>query len=84
MPVFSRRRRARAIEQKGFLLAVSGRGGGGAVVAVVRRRSLVVRRRSLAVGSDRGCVFRRQDGDRLFVGAVGSWYWQGKLHRSCS
>ena len=21
-----------------------------------------------------------QTGDQLFIGAVGSWYWQGKLH----
>lgn len=25
-------------------------------------------------------MFISQNGDRLFVGAPGSWYWQGKLN----
>lgn len=25
-------------------------------------------------------LFYLQNGDRLFIGAPGSWYWQGKLN----
>ena len=73
--------------REGFCAGGGGGGGGpgstppegaSVVVYVGRRRC----RRSSGVLSDRARVFLRQDGDRLFVGAVGSWYWQGKSHRS--